>query len=460
MPNGYLSAEHEPVASELTETTPLRVVGELPEGLLGLYVRNSPNPQFEPVGKYHWFDGDGMVHGVRFKEGRASYLNRWVRTADFEKERQAGRALWSGILERPQADAPSPLKNTANTDLVFHHGKIVATWWLAGTPYELDPKDLSTSGPATFGGQLTHGMSAHPKVDPRTGELVFFDFSMRKPPFMRYGVVNAEGRLTRSEPIDLPTPHILHDMAITERHSVLMDFPLGWDAAKLKEGKRRIAFDRGVPSRFGVMPRHGRAADVKWFEAKSCYMYHSINAYEDGEEVVLNGCRVADLIPEHQNPSPTVARLDVIELVPHLYEWRFNLKTGAVRERQLDDLATEFPRMNDGWKGVKAKYGYNPRLAPRAELMFDGVVKYDLDTGRALSTWNAPRGWYVGEASFAEAPDAQGEDHGWLVTFGTNAADRASAAFVLDAREMNEVAVVHLPQRIPLGFHSYWCPRV
>ncbi len=456
--NLYLVADHEPVTREI-EAADLKVTGELPRGLHGLYVRNSPNPQFEPIGKYHWFDGDGMVHGLRLREGKASYLNRWTRTADFETEKAAGKALWTGILERPRPDAPSPIKNTANTDLVFHNGKILATWWLSGTPYELNPADLSTVGPATFGGKLTHGFSAHPKVDPRSGELVFFDFSMFKKPFIRYGVVDAKGELVRSEAIESPSPHILHDMAITEHFSVLMDFPLGWDVAKLKEGKRRIAFDKGSPSRFGILPRLGHASDVKWFEAKPCYMYHSINAYEAGDEVVLIGCRVSDLIPERQDTTGTVARLDIIELVPHLYEWRFNLKTGAVSERQLDDLATEFPRINDSVQGLKARYSYNPRLAKTADLKFDALVKYELSTlGR--TTWEAPRGWFVGEPSFAPAPNARAEDDGWLVSFGTNAAERTSAAFIIDAAQMKEVAVVHLPQRIPLGFHSYWCPKV
>ncbi len=459
--NLYLQGEHEPVRDELS-VDGLVVTGALPPELRGLYVRNSPNPQFPPIGRYHWFDGDGMVHGVRFRDGRASYANKWVRTAGFERERAEGQALWTGIMEPPRRrDLPSgPLKDTANTDLVFHQGRLYALWWLSGTPYELDVTDLSTKGPQTFGGRLTGGFSAHPKVDPRTGELVFFDYSLLKRPFLRYGVVSAEGALVRYEAIETPAPHILHDMAITERYSVLMDFPLGWDVAKLKEGKRRIAFDRGTPSRFGLIPRRGTAADVRWFEAEPCYMYHTVNAYEAGDEVVLLGCRVRDLIPETQDTSGQVARLDTIELVPHLYEWRFNLKTGATTERQLDDVATEFPRINDAVQGRRAAFAYHPRVARRPDLMFDGLLKYALgdSSARAVASFDAPPGWFLGEASFAPAPAARAEDDGWLVTFGTNAREQRSAAFVIDARSMALVSTVHLPRRIPLGFHSYWCP--
>ncbi len=464
---GYLESEHTPVADELTATD-LVVQGELPRELGGLYVRNSPNPQFAPIGKYHWFDGDGMVHGLRFADGAASYMNRWVRTRGFEAERAAGKALWTGILEPLRAEAlglpGGPVKDTANTDLVFHRGRLFALWWLSGTPYELSTKDLSTIGPERFGGALRGGFSAHPKVDPRTGELVFFDYSIVREPTLRYGVVSAAGELVRYEPIPTPTPHILHDMAITENYSILLDFPMGWDQERLKVGKRKIAFDRAGRSRFGVLPRLGLAGDVRWFDAEPCYMYHTVNAYEEGDEIVLVGCRVRDPIPERQDTSGSVARLDTIELVPHLYEWRFNLTTGGTRERPLDDLATEFPRINDTIQGKKARYSYHPRIARDPALKFDGLVKYDLSGGAfapARVVWEAPPGYFVGEPSFA--PRGAGghlsaEDDGWLVTFGSSVRDDASVCFVLDARDMRELARVELPRRIPLGFHSYWCP--
>ncbi len=457
---GYLEHEHTPVAHEL-HTAHLAVKGEVPRDLAGLYVRNSPNPQFAPIGKYHWFDGDGMVHGLRFSDGTATYMNRWIRTRGFEAERAAEKALYTGILEPVRAEAMGlpggPIKDTANTDLVFHQGRLYALWWLSGTPMELSPTDLSTLGPQKFGGKLKGGgFSAHPKVDPRTGELVFFDYSMIRTPHLRYGLVSKGGELVRYEAIEIPTPHVLHDMAITENYSILLDFPMGWDPERLAVGKMKIAFDRETPSRFGILPRHGVAADVRWFEAEPCYMYHTINAYEDGHEIVLVGCRVKDPIPLKQDTSGKVARLDTIELVPRLYEWRFDLATGKTKERELDDLATEFPRINDTIQGKKARFSYNPRVAKDAALKFDALVKYDLDSG-ARVVWEPPAHWLVGEASFAPAPSPDAEDHGWLVTFGTSRVEDASACFVLDARDMREVARIALPQRIPLGFHSYWC---
>ncbi len=182
-----------------------------------------------------------------------------------------------------------------------------------------------------------------------------------------------------------------------------------------------------------------------------------MNSYEEGDEIVLVMCRVADPIPEKQETSGKVARLDVIELVPVLYRWRLDLKTGAVREEQLDDVATEFPRVHDGLQGTKVRYSYHPRVAPRPDLMFDGFVKYDLQEGTSRA-FSYPDGWFGGEGAFVPRPGATREDDGWLVSYATNAREKRSSCFVLDARELNTVAEVELPRRIPIGFHSYWVP--
>ena len=454
--NLYLLGEHEPIHHETTAEK-LSVTGELPADLHGMFVRNSPNPQFEPMGRYHWFDGDGMVHGVRLDGGKASYVNKWVRTKAFKAEEAAGKPLWTGIMEPVK---PNGLKDTANTDLVVHNGRLYALWWQSGTPCELSTTDLSTVGEQTFGGKLTGGFSAHPKVDPRTGEMVFMDYSIVRPPYLRYGVVSATGELLQYVPIEVPIPHILHDIAITENYTLLLDLPLGWDPQRLKEGKRRIGFDRDSPMRIGVIPRHGDNASVRWFEAKGCYVYHTINAYEAGDEIVLVGCRVADPIPKQQDTKGRVARLDFIELVPSLYEWRMNLKTGAVHETQLDDLVTEFPRVHDGRQGQKLRYSYNPRVAARPDLMFDALVKYDL-TDNSNQQWEFDAGWYGSEAVFVPRPNAVDEDDGYLVTCLSNAATQESQCVVLNAQDVAKgpIARVKLPHRIPIGFHTTWVPQ-
>jgi carotenoid cleavage dioxygenase len=223
--NPYLGGPYEPTRQEVT-LTDLEVVGEIPDDLNGVYVRNGPNPQFDPRGRYHWFDGDGMVHALHLADGRASYRNRWIRTEAFELERQAEEPIWSGIIEPFSENPPdAPEKDTANTDVIFHNDHLLALWYRAGKPYALDPVTLETVGSEDFGGTLRCEVSAHAKVDERTGELFFFDYGFT-PPFMRYGVVGPDGLVRHFVPIDLPGPRLPHDMAITEKHAILMDLPL------------------------------------------------------------------------------------------------------------------------------------------------------------------------------------------------------------------------------------------
>jgi carotenoid cleavage dioxygenase len=441
--------------------------GAWPPSLSGLFARNTPNPQFTPIGRYHWFDGDGMVHGVRFANGSARYGARYIQTPSFEAERAAGEAMWTGILEPPRRRDIPPLKDTANTDLVWHNGQLIASWWLSGIPRALTA-DLETLGTAPFTKDLPRGatVAAHPKVDPHTQEMMFFGYNLFKKPYYGYGVVAPDGQLKHYTPIDTPRAHIPHDIAITPRFTILIDMPLGWDQEALAIGKRRIGFDSSVPSRFGIIPRHGRADEVRWFEAESAYMYHTIRAFERGDEVVLTGCRIADPIPREQDDSGLVARLDIIHLVPMLYEWRFNLKTGEVTETQLDRTPTEFPRVNDQTLTGETRYSYNPTVAPAPTLCFDGVIKYDLTTGhqehvRYASLLQGEEGWRGGEVCFAPDPErADREDGGWIVSMLSHPEHLRSKLLLIDAERVTEgvVACADLPHRVPVGFHAEFVP--
>lgn len=453
-PTGYLSREHAPVDRERTDLT-LEVRGELPERICGAFVRNSPNPQFPPPGRHHWFDGDGMVHGITLEHGRASYRNRWIRTAGFAHEAEAGEALWGGINDRPRRGLPGgPLKDTANTDLIAHNGQLIATWWLSGQPMALDPRTLQTLGPATFGGKLRHSVCAHPKVDPVTGELVFMGYSMFQPPYMHVGVVGPSGELAHMVELDLPHPHIPHDIALTRDHTLVMDMPLGW---AVRDGKRRIHFFRERPLRIGVLPRRGLANEIRWFDADPGYVYHTIGAWQDGDCIELIACRVADPIPERPSTRDDIARLDLIELVPHLYRWRLNIADGSLTEGPLDDTPTEFPTADPRHLGSRPRWSFNPRIAPRSELLFDAFLRYDLAQD-SHDTIELPGGWYGGELAFIPDPLDEAEGAGWIGTAITTDTGEASRFKLWDARSLDEVAEIQLPWRIPPGFHCTWAP--
>src|SRR5205823_6246493 len=134
----------------------------------------------------------------------------------------------------------------ANTDVVFFDGKVLATWYLCGEPYGLDPMTLDTLGVDDFGGTRTCRISAHPKVDAATGELLFFDYGPVAP-YLSYGVVGPSGTVKHLVELDLPGPRLPHDMAVTENYSILMDLPLINDPEAAKHGRHKLFFNRDTP---------------------------------------------------------------------------------------------------------------------------------------------------------------------------------------------------------------------
>jgi len=457
--NPFLTGLFAPVSREITADE-LSVIGEIPEDLEGVYLRNGPNPIFAPRGRYHWFDGDGMVHAIAFRDGKATYRNRWVRTNGFMAEQEAGQAIWPGLMDRPDPSVPKGsgsdgwLKDTANTDLIFHNGYALALWYQCGLPYRLEARTLETLGVENFRGALKRTVSAHAKVDEHTGELLFFDYATN-PPFMTYNVVSANGELIHQSPIDLPGPRLPHDMAITEHYSILMDLPLFWDPQLLPKNIHKVTYYPNLPSRFAVLPRYGSNDKVKWFEATPCFIYHVVNSWEDGDEIIMDACRVVEPRPQNASGEGELARMQAfLRLEAQLWRWRFNLQTGVVKEEQFDEAKTEWPTMNKLRLGRKTRYSYNAYV-PK----FNGLVKYDFEKGTVAEYLFGP-GRIGSEAPFAPRLNAKGEDDGYVVSFVANVNNNSSEVVILDAKNFSAgpVARVQLPQRVPVGFHALWVP--
>ncbi len=456
--NPYLLGIYAPVRDEI-DADDLEVVGAIPRDLNGVYLRNGPNPRHPVTGRYHWFDGDGMVHALAFENGRARYRNRYVRTAALTREEAAGHALWRGVIEDPRGNPVGtarglPVKDSANTDLVHHRGKVLATWYLCGQPMALDPLSLETLGAETFLGTLHGDVMAHPKVDERTGELMWFDYGARDP-LLRYGVVGASGAIEHETPVELPGPRLPHDMAITENYSILMDLPLVQDAEAARHGRHKIVFDRGTPARFAVLPRRG--TDVRWFTAEPCYIYHVVNAWESGTTIVMDVCRVTRPEPRPTRPGPLGKLLGYLRLDARLHRYEFDLATGATTERQLDDANTEFPSIDARACGAPSRYAYTVRIADAETVKFDGLLRYDRTKGERQEHLFGP-GRFGSEAPFAPRDGGTAEDDGYLVSFVTDERDGRSEVEILDAADLaaGPVARVRLPQRVPLGFHATW----
>jgi carotenoid cleavage dioxygenase-like enzyme len=464
----YLEGPYAPVLEEIVARDLEVVAGAIPADLEGTFVRNGANPRLPPKGRYHWFDGDGMLHAVSLSGGKASYRNRFVSTSGFVAEREAGEPLWTGILEPIDLKNPrGPFKNTANTDLVFHAGKLLALWWQSGLPWVIRLPDLETCGEERFGANHKPGISAHPKVDPRTGEMMFMTFAARAP-FLSYGVIDAKGALAHYVPIEsVPGPRYQHDIAITERFTILMDLPMYADPEMLAVGKSRVRFFRDQPARFGVIPRHGQGNDIRWFEAEACYVYHTINAWEETspsgeEEIVLVGCRIADPLmgdpnnPEAARPVPSIG---LQRLEPYLHEWRMNLATGKVRERRLGDLLVEFPRMDNRLLGQKSRFSFNPKVAHAPTLFFEGLVKHDFERDSDV-VFDYPAGWSAGEAVVCPREGSTGEDDAYVLTFALEHATGNSELWIWSAKDFGApIARVRIPARVPVGYHAWWVPE-
>ena len=462
----YLNGAWTPQHAEVTATDLDVIEGRIPDDIDGIYLRNTENQLHQPLGRYHPFDGDGMIHQIDFSGGKANYRNRFVRTRCFQAEQDAGGSLWGGLMDksslskRPGFGAHGSLKDSSSTDIIVHAGKAVSTFYQCGEGYVLDPETLEQEGVASW--VPLDGISAHPKVDQRTGELLFFNYS-KHAPYMHYGVVDRSGRLAHYVPIPLPGPRLPHDMMFTQHWSILCDFPLFWDEELLKRDVHVTRLHEGLASRFALIPRYGQPEDIRWFEAEPTFVLHFINAFEDGDEVVLDGYFEEDPYPPPLENADgyghMMAYVDEHSFKPKLHRWRFNLADGTTREERLDDRILEFGMMNQRYLGLPYRYAYSTTSKP-GWFLFNGFVKHDMVTGESWSV-ELPEGRYGSEAPFAPRVGAVDEDDGYLVSFVTDENRGTSECILIDCKRFADgpVCRIALPHKISSGTHAHWADR-
>lgn len=462
--NPYLHGVNAPTVKINAHAQELELEGEIPTDLYGAYLRNGPNPQHKPKNTYHPFDGDGLVQGIYFEDGKAIYRNSQIQTTALQRETLEQQAVWPGVMGPFDFSLPEfPIKDTSNTDIIWHNGKLISLWYNSGVPYTLDPITLENTGPLNLPSTLTRKMSAHSRVDWQTGEMFFFDYG-DTPPYMTYGVLGADGKLKHEAAIDLPGPRLPHEITFTHRHAILHDHPLFHDVDVLQKAKVRVlTFHRNMPTRFGLIPRLGK--HVRWFECEPCFVLHTSNAWEEGDWVIMDGCRSTNPMPD-ADPSDGVLShmLAYMRLEANNYRWRFNLRTGEVREGPIDDMNTEFNKSNQLFHGVKTRYAYHQKIPLLKDgghtLRFTGLVKYDNETGQSQQ-WDYGPGVFGSETPFAPKKGADRnseEDDGYLTTFVTDTNNWTSSCLVFDARDISKgpIAKIKLPHRIPTGFHGWW----
>ena len=448
--NRYLNGAYAPVTEEVTAFD-LPVTGTIPVELDGRYLRNGPNP-FGPVDPdgYHWFTGDGMVHGVRLRDGRAEwYRNRWVRSTKVSE----------GLGEEPAPGERFGGFDGANTNVIGHAGRYYAIVEAGARPVEIDG-ELNTVCHSDLDGTLPHGYTAHPKRDPEyrraARDVVLVGSAERhRVHRRRHRRPGASMRSTSrcraarwSTTCRSPTDHVVaYDLPVTfnlDAAAAGTTFPYQWDE------------DYGA--RVGVLAREAPVDAIRWFDVDPCYVFHPLNAYDEGDRVVLDVVRHPKMFAtDLRGPN---------DGAPTLWRWIVDLTAGQVKEEQLDDLAVEFPRVDERVVGRRHRWALANQVprgdeGDRADTEFEagGIVRYDLDTG-AREVRDVGRGRGAGEAVFIPRSDGAAEDDGWVMAFVTDAAEASTELVILDAGDISgdPVATVQLPQRVPLGFHGNWIP--
>ncbi|MET0900957.1 MAG: carotenoid oxygenase family protein [Mycobacterium sp.] len=422
----FRTGNYAPVDDELTDFD-LQVDGTIPADLDGWYLRNGPNPRQAAA---HWFTGDGMVHGVRIENGAAAwYRNRWVQTDSFKNDFPLYRADGTRNLHASKA----------NTHVVNHAGKTLALVE-SSLPYEIS-NDLQTIGAYDFGGKLVDSMTAHPKICPTTGEMHFFGYGNIFTPHVTYHRVDASGELVINRPVEVPALTMMHDFALTAGHVIFMDLPIVFNLDVALEGKGDMPYrwDDNYGARLGVLRRDDPFGEIRWFDIDPCYVFHVANSYDHANTIVLQAIRYPELWRDGGD-----FKSDGV-----LWSWTLDLTTGTVTERQLDDRAVEFPRIDDRLAGLPARYSVS--------VANDSLLRYDLNTG--VSEQHSFGTGGPGEAVFV--PSATGpadESNGYYLGYVYDPTRDGSDLVILDAADFagDPVARIRLPRRVPYGFHGNW----
>ena len=447
----FLDGSFAPVSEEVTSSD-LPVTGRVPPELTGRYLRNGPNPLGLDDPNYHWFLGAGMVHGVRLRDGKAEwYRNRWVRS----KAVAAARGeQWPGGPVHQNMDF------AANTHIIFHGGRTLATVEAGPLPYELT-YELGTVGPCDFGGTLPGGFAAHTKLDHQTGELHAIAYFWAWD-HVQHVVVDAAGTVTRTADIPVSGGPMMHDFALTQDYVVLLDLPVTFSLNAVSAGKELpYVWNPDHQARVGLLRRDG-SAEVRWIEIEPCWVFHCLNAYDDGDRVVVDLCQYSQ--------SFDVSTLWAAHGPVTLDRWIIDSAVGKVTQQRLDDRGQEFPRVDDRIISRPHRYGYSAVIGEvnRAitvagdfgdDAFSNALIKHDLARGSNQAR-EFGRDATVGEAVFAPSSPGAAEDDGYVMAFVHNADRGASDLVILAAQDFagEPVATVHLPAAVPLGFHGSWIP--
>ncbi|WP_298283548.1 carotenoid oxygenase family protein [Novosphingobium sp.] len=456
----------------------LEVEGSIPASICGTFFRVQPDPAQVPFIKDDiFFNGDGLVSAFVFKDGRVDYRSRYAHTPKLLAERAAGQALF-GRYRNPFTDDPSVAgmnRTTSNTHVFVHAGKLLALKEDA-MPTAMDPVTLETIGEERFGGAITgETFTAHPKVDPVSGELIGFGYEAKGlgSRDLVYYAVDAQGQLVREVFIEAPYASMVHDWGVTQSYVIFALSPLRCNSIDaMRAGGAHFVYDNALEQLYGVLPRDGEAKDIRWFRLPHGFQAHSFNAFEDGRKVYLDmtvaSGNVFDFFPDENGhvPHPMTLTVPVTRMC-------FDLGSGEASRRELttpDRIMGDFPHCDDRYATLPYRYGFmtsiDPsreydydRLGPPAGMFFNGVGRLDMHTGEAKRWWAGPSSGMQEPVFVPRSADAP-EGDGYIMAVVDRLAERRSDLVVLDTDDIEgePLALVRLPFRLRTGLHGNWVP--
>lgn len=471
---GYRSQKQE-YNYQITE-----IEGQIPADLTGTLFRNGPGLlDINDESVRHPFDGDGMICRISFQDGKAHFLNRFVRTEAYLAEQAAGKFLYRGVFGTQKAGGwlknafDLQLKNIANTQVVYWGGKLLALWE-AAEPYRLDPKTLDTLGIEYFDRTLKPGdaFAAHPLFDRTKGVMV--NFGLKTGKFDRTGLLTTitiyefdrDGDVVEKHAHVIPGFAFIHDFAITPNYCIFCQNPVAFNPFPflfgLKGAGECVKFQPEGVTKILVIPRNPRSGEqIRTFETESGFVFHHANAFERDGQISIDSICYATF-PEVE-PDKDFREMDFSTLSPgQLWRFELNLETEVVRSKLLEPRCCEFPTIDPTKVGYPYRYVYlGAAETPTGNAPLQSILKLDLEAN-TQQIWTAAPTGYVNEPVFVSRPGGTQEDDGWLIAMTYDGERDRSAVVILDAADLTKgaVATLHLTHHIPYGLHGSWTDKL
>lgn len=455
--NLYLSGNYAPVQDEL-DVKDLKIMGEIPKNLMGIYMRNGPNPAFPPISYTYPFDGDGMIHAVYIANGKAHYRNRYVETKGLLKERKAGRALYGGVLKpipmdpqwKSPEDEPVAIKNGAFIHIIRHAGRYLALSE-SSTAYEINTQ-LKTIGEWNpMGMQRPIEVCAHTRLDPQNGHLWFINYAVT-PPYLTIYCVDHQGAVIYKRDIEKNYCSMIHDFVLTENYVIIFDCPVVIDIKQIMSGGPVLSWQPELGVRVGILSR--QQGKMRWLQTEPFFVFHFANAYENDKEIVVDYVR-------HQKLNLPADRSNGEKIPPMLYRAIIDLQTETIKHIQLDDRVAEFPRIREDRDTKPHQFIYTPTRTNQfnADRGFNALIQYDVKNNSS-KVHDFGKYAEIDEAVFTPMPDKQTEQDGYLMLFVYNSQADQSQLVLLDAKNFTHepIGTIQMPRRIPHGLHGSWMP--